>query len=486
MVGVGFLTALIGIVTAWFVSAYEFPGRKWLSWALVLPIAAPAYIIAYVYADLLEFYGPVQSTLRQIFGWGQGDYWFPSIRNRVGASLMLGFVLYPYVYLLARASFLLQSQSQWRAARNLGLNARQAFFRVVLPSARPAIAGGLALVLMETLADFGVADFFAVPTFSVGIFRNWLIIGDRPAAMKLASLMLMAGILLVILESSTRRGSTASSGQTLAQTERIKLGGMKAFVVTMICLTPVLIGLIFPVLRLLYHTVIQGDGMAAGQLFDFTKNSVTLALIIGFILLILAAFLAHVKRSHSSKVRDASIRVATLGYALPGALLAVGLLSPLSKFDQSLAKIMQSSFGWSTGLIFTGTILALVYALTIRFLTVSFNSVDSGFERIPPAMERASRSLGASWWRRLRVIILPLLRPSLITAFILVFIDVMRELPATLILRPFNFDTLATRVYWLASDERLSEASTAALMIIFVGVLPTLYLNAFVTKQGGR
>ena len=483
MIGVGLLATLIGVSCAWFISAYDFPGRKILSWALILPIAAPAYIIAYVYADLLEYFGPVQSTLRGLFGWGQGDYVFPSIRNPMGAIFTLSFVLYPYVYLLARASFLNQSRSQWQAARNLGLTARQAFFRIALPSARPAIAGGAALVLMETLADFGVADFFAVPTFSVGIFRNWLILGDRPAAMKLAAVMLLAVILLVILESSTRRGSTASLGKTRAQSDRISLKGWRAVLITSLCGLPVLLGLIIPVARLIYHSVSGGDNMAASQLFGFTINSLILGVVVGLIALTLALYLSFSKRANPSKTRSTFIRIGTLGYALPGALLAVGLLTPLALFDQSLTRFAKSALGWGGGLILTGTIIALAYALVIRFLTVAFNSVDANLEQISPSLENVSRSLGAGYWRRTRQILLPLLRPGLISAFILVFIDVMRELPATLIMRPFNFDTLATRIYWLASDERLAEASTAALLIIGVSIIPTLYLNAFMSKK---
>ncbi len=485
MTAVGLISVLIGVGCAWLISAYDFPGRKWLSWALVLPIAAPAYIIAYVYADLLEFYGPVQSTLRGAFGWQQSEYWFPSIRNLPGAALMLSFVLYPYIYLLARASFLTQSQSQWWAARNLGLSPRQAFFKVVLPTARPAIAGGTALVMMETLADFGVADFFAVPTFSVGIFRNWLIIGDKIAAMKLASVMLIAVIILITFEGATRRGTVANNDKILGRVAPARLRGVRAFAAMLLCFLPVLIGLIIPCLRLGYFALLKGDAARQSQLFSYAKNSFMLAIIVGALALLIAIFFAYRKRTHPNKLVKASIGLSTLGYALPGALLAVGLLAPLAWIDQKFSKFISAILGGTPGLIITGTIIALVYALSVRFLTVAFNTLDAGFSKIPASMEHASRSLGAHWLRRMHLIFLPLLRPSIISAFILVFIDVMRELPATLIMRPFNFDTLATRVYWLASDERLSEASTAALIIIVIGIVPTLYLNAFATKQSG-
>lgn len=483
MISVGLITTVMGVTCAWLICAYEFPGRNLLSWALVLPIAAPAYIIAYVYADLLEYYGPVQMWLRQLFGWNQGQYWFPAIRNMLGATLMLSFVLYPYVYLLARASFLKQSQSQWWAARNLGLNPKQAFYKVVLPAARPAIAGGLALVLMETLADFGVADFFSVPTFSVGIFRNWLIVGDKASAMKLASLMLLAVILLITLETSTRRGSIADDSRTFAEAERVKVKGAKGLALMLICLFPVIIGLIIPISRLIYLSFLAGDSMTWGRLFSYTQNSITLALIVSLPLVVISIILAYAKRNAPNNFSKFFIRLSTLGYALPGALLAVGLLSPLSWLDQRLTKMVNSILGGNSGLILTGTLIALIYALSVRFLTVSFNALDSGLSRIPASIEHASSSLGANWLRRVNRIFFPLLRPSLVSAFILVFIDVVRELPATLIMRPFNFDTLATRVYWLASDERLSEASTAALIIVVVGLIPTLYLNGFIMKK---
>ena len=483
MLSVAILTTFIGVSCAWLVSAYDFPARNILSWMLVLPIAAPAYIIAYVYADILEYYGPFQSALRQIFGWEQGQNRFPPIRNLPGASLMLSFVLYPYVYLLARASFLQQSQSQWWAARNLGMSPRQAFYKVVLPAARPAIAGGLALVLMETLADFGVADFFAVPTFSVGIFRHWLIIGDKPAAMKLASVMLLAVILLIILESSTRKGSVASNSKTLSQAEPKKLQGARGWTLTFLCALPVILGLIIPLLRLIYLAFLGGDSIGLDRLFIYAKNSLMLALIVGVIVLMFSLILAYSKHSRSNTLSKSFIRLSTLGYALPGALLAVGLLTPLSWLDQNIAKSLNITLGWNTGLILTGTLVALVYALSVRFLTVSFNTLEAGFSKIPESMEHASRSLGATWLRRIQHIFVPLLRPSFVVAFILVFIDVIRELPATLIMRPFNFDTLATRVYWLASDERLPEASTAALIIIIAGFVPTLYLNGLINRK---
>lgn len=481
MLLVGSLSLLIGVSCAWFVTAYDFPGRKVLTWALALPIAAPAYIIAYIYADILEFYGPVQSSLRSIFGWTHGDYSFPSIRNVCGGAIVLSLVLYPYIYLLARASFVSQSQSEWWAARSLGLSPKSAFFKVVMPAARPAIIGGLALVLMETLSDFGVADFFSIPTFSVGIFRNWLVIGNKAAALNLASIMLLAVGLLVILEAGTRKGRVDVSGKTTEQSERIKPKKIAAWSMSLVCVLPVLLGLIIPVLRLIYHAVNSDNSVTQSHLWTYLSNSVGLALLVASIVLVMAIIFSTLQAT--GRFTPIATRIATLGYALPGALLAVGLLAPLTGLDKTLTRFAGETFGWQGGLILTGTLLALIYALTVRFLTVGFNAIDAGFAKIPPSMTYAARSLNAGRWRRLKTVTVPLLRPSLISAVILVFIDVIRELPATLILRPFNFETLATRVYWLASDEKLAQASGAALIVIAVGLIPTIFLNRFLTKE---
>ncbi|RKQ71381.1 iron(III) transport system permease protein [Litorimonas taeanensis] len=477
MVLVGSMTAFVGTLTAWCVTAFDFPFRRTMSWLLILPLSAPAYIIAYLYTDMFEFYGPVQTALRGIMGWQGGDYWFPAVRTLFGASLMLSLVLYPYVYLLARAAFLYQSSGQWHAARSLGLSPTRAFIRVALPAARPAIAGGLALVLMETLADFGVADYFAIPTFSTGIFRNWLALGDKSAALKLAAMMLLMVFLLVMLESFSRRGSAVTHGKTTGQSGRIQLSRKRSFTVLLTCFMPVLFGFVIPVITLCIYAFSNGDSHSSADFIGYMFNSLSTASIVAVIAVTLAVFLAYARRTNSNPALRVTLRLATLGYALPGALLAVGLLAPLGVFDQGLSRFARDTFGWNSGLILTGTTIALVYALTIRFLTVSFNSVTGGFDKIPPAMDSAARSLGAKPMRLVRRIHVPLLRSSVIGAAILVFIDVMRELPATLILRPFNFETLATRVYWLANDERLSEASTAALLIILIGIIPILFLN---------
>ena len=472
--------AVVGTGCAWLVAATDFPGRRVLGWALVLPLAVPAYIAAYIYADLLDFAGPVQSALRAATGWGPGDYAVPDIRSLGGGALVLGSVLYPYVYLLARTAFATQSHTQFRAARSLGARPAAAFWRVALPAARPAIAGGLALVLMEVLADFGVAEYFAIPTFSTGIFRSWLASGDKPAALKLAAIMLLFVIALVALEAATRRGRSDSRDGLAARAGAeplVRLSPLGKALAFVACAVPVLIGFVLPAgyLAMLALTdVAQG---AAGDLATYLQGSLWLGLAAASVCLAAALLLAFARARAASRLTATAIRVATLGYALPGALLAVGLLAPLGAFDQSLTRFARDSLGWGGGLLLTGTSAILVYALSVRFLTVAYNTVSGGLARIPPGLDAAARSLGAGPSRVLARIYAPLLAPSLAGAAALVFIDTVRELPATLILRPFNLETLATRTYRLASDERLVEAAIPALILLGAGLLPVLLLN---------
>ncbi|MEO1043406.1 MAG: iron ABC transporter permease [Pseudomonadota bacterium] len=489
MIMVGSLSAIIGVGTAWLVSSSSFRGRRFWSWVLVLPIAAPAYIIAYLYTDLLTFSGPIQSGLRAFFGWSASDYWFPNIRSLPGAALMLSLVLYPYVYLLARASFAAQSRSQLLAARTLGLSTMGTFWRVALPGARPAIVGGLALVLMETLADFGVADYFAIPTFSTGIFRTWFALGDRSVAMQLAGVMLLFVVVLVTFEASTRRGQVASTDRLSATEPPFTLSDRDTLLANCLCALPVILGFALPMLLLVNNVLTQQDSQSFGAFLGFVTNSVGTAAITAGLATMLALILGYAARQSrpenvAGQLLIGGIRLSTLGYALPGALLAVGLLTPLGVVDQALTRTLRDTAGWSGGLILSGTVVLLIYALLIRFLTVSYNSVSAGMTKIAPTIDAAARSLGASPLILIRRVHLPLLASPLAVSASLVFVDVMRELPATLILRPFNFETLATRVYRLASDERIIEASTAAILIVLIGLIPVFVLNAEPRRRG--
>ena len=475
----GSFAAVVGTGCAWLIAATDVPGRRVLGWALVLPLAVPAYIAAYIYADMLDFAGPVQGGLRALTGWGPGDYAFPEIRSLGGGALVLGLVLYPYVYLLARTAFAAQSLTQFRAARSLGASPSRAFRQVALPAARPAIAGGLALVLMEVLADFGVAEYFAIPTFSTGIFRSWLAMGDKAAALKLAAVMLVFVIALVAIEAATRSGRS-DSRDGLAQREGealVALSPWAKVLALVACLAPVLLGFVIPAGYLGMMALTETAQAAAGDLSTYAADSLWLGLAASGVCLVAALLLAFARARSPSRATAAAIRLGTLGYALPGALLAVGLLAPLGLLDQSRTRFARDALGWSGGLLLTGTSAILVYALSVRFLTVAYNSVSGGLARIPASYDSAARSLGAGPARVLGRIYAPLLAPSLAGAAALVFIDTLRELPATLILRPFNLETLATRTYRLASDERLVEASIPALILLAAGLLPVLLLN---------
>ncbi len=469
----GGLALLFGVSTAWLTGACAFRGRDTLSWLLMLPLAAPAYVVAYVYTDLLEVSGPVQTALRGWLSLAPGELPLPPVRTLPGAALLLALVLYPYVYLLARNSFAGRSGVQFDAARVLGHGPYSAFFRVALPAARPAIAGGLALVLMETLADFGVVDYFSVQTFSTGIYRTWIGLGEKTAALKLAALMLLFVFALVAFENSSRRGAVDRGD--VSRATPLKLTGAKAWLAFAVCLTPVLLGFAVPAAVLITYAMTDGDQLLGRSFSRYVVNSCSVAVAAALMATGIALLLSYAQRLDMSRLNRSLIRLSTLGYALPGILLAIALLEPLAALDRWLTAWWPA--GPRNGLLLSGTVFALLYAYVCRFLTVAFQSVDAGLSSISRDVDAAARTLGATPGAVMRRIHLPLLRPSLFAAGLLVFVDVMRELPATLILRPFNFDTLATRVYRLASDERLSEASTAALCIVLVGIVPVLLLN---------
>ena len=467
----GGLSLLLGVSTGWLIGACHFRGRATLSWLLMLPLASPAYIVAYVYTDLLEVSGPIQTTLRSWLSLGINDLQFPPIRNLTGAAVLLSLVLYPYIYLLCRNSFAGRSGVQFDAARVLGHGPFSAFFHVALPAARPAIVGGLALVLMETLADFGVVSYFSVPTFSTGIFRTWLGLGDPQAALKLASLMLLFVIVLVGLEESNRRGAVDRSD--IAGASQINLTGIRAYFAIAACVLPIALGFVIPAVTLAIYAADNVNAVTQAKFTQLALNSLLLAMAAGIGVTLIAWVLAYVKRLRPTPLTHGLIRVSTLGYALPGILLAVALLKPVGGLD---AWLMETWSGLSTPLL-SGSLFLLLYAYVCRFLTVAYQSVDSGFAGISHDIDAAARTLGTTTSEMIRKIHFPLLRPSIFAACLLVFVDVMRELPATLILRPFNFDTMATQVYRLASDERLAEASGAALLIVILGVLPVVLLQ---------
>ena len=485
MLIVAVLAASIGMGAAWLTAHYRFPGSGWLGVALILPLAAPAYVVGYVYADLFDATGPVQGMLRSLAGVQLGDYYFPAVRSLGGAGLVIALVLYPYVYLLAKTNFQSQAGALYESARVLGMGRSQVFWRVVLPVARPAIIGGLALVMMETIADYGVAEHFGVPTFTTGIFRTWYAMGEHDAALKLAGCLFLLVAVLVVLEQSARRGERFNPLSRNVAAEKIPLGGVAGLLAAGLCLLPVLGGFIVPVGALLWYAVAQGDPLLGHGFYVYGLNSISVAVVAAGVCAAVALLLNYAARLRRDRWLNLGVRLATLGYALPGMVLAVGVLLPLTYIDRALAQYLIESLGRPVGLLLTGSIFALVLVYVARFLTVAFNSTQTAMHQLHPQLDAVARTLGNSPAGVLRRVHLPLLRPAALSGLLLVFIDVMKELPATLILRPFNFETLATRVYRLASDERLSEASTAALIIVALGLLPTIWL-LFLEQKNAR
>ena len=477
MLQVAVYTTVIGVTTAWLTSVTEFKGRKFFSWALILPLACPAYVVAYIYTDLLDYSGPIQSLFRLTLSSNSSSISFPEIRSLSGAAIVLSLVLYPYVYLLSRIAFSERSSTLFDAARSLGASPSRAFYRVALPAARPGIIGGLALVLMETLADYGVVEFFGVPTFSTGIFRTWFSLGDKGAAMKLAAVMLVFVVALVAIEKSSRGRGRKSALSRDGKVNRYQLPPHLQFGAILVCGLPVVLGAILPFTVLLHYAINVGDPLLGHAFFNLVSNSLTVSAVAAIATVSIALLLTYSQQFAAHKTTQISTQFATLGYALPGTMLAVGLLVPITYFDRAIAAFFEDQFGWRTGLILTGTIVTLVFAYVIRFLTVAFNSTSTGLSQIPTIHNQIARTLGANPSQLIYRIHLPLMRRSILTASILVFVDTMRELPATLLLRPFNFETLATRVYRLASDERIAEASTASLLIVVIGLIPVLFLN---------
>ena len=485
MLIVAVLAASMGVGAAWLTAHYRFPGSGWLGVALILPLAAPAYVVGYVYADLFDATGPVQGVLRSLAGVQLGDYYFPAIRSLGGAGVVIALVLYPYVYLLAKTSFQSQAGALYESARVLGVGRSQVFWRVAVPVARPAIIGGLALVMMETIADYGVAEHFGVPTFTTGIFRTWYAMGEHDAALKLAGCLFLLVAALVVLEQSARRGERFNPLSRNVAAAKIPLSGTAGMLATGLCLLPVLGGFIVPVGTLLWYAIAQGDPQLGQDFYIYGLNSVSVAVVAAGVCAAVALLLNYAARLRRGRWLNLGVRLATLGYALPGMVLAVGVLLPLTYIDRALAHFLTESLGRPVGLLLTGSIFALVLVYVARFLTVAFNGTQTAMHQLHPQLDAVARTLGNTPAGVLRRVHLPLLRPAVLSGLLLVFIDVMKELPATLILRPFNFETLATRVYRLASDERLSEASTAAVIIVALGLLPTIWL-LFLEQKNAR
>ncbi len=486
LLGVGVLTLVVGTGTAWLVTMHRFPGRAIVDRLLVVPLAMPTYIVAYCYVELLDYAGPVQTAVRSLTGaTGPRDYWFPDVRSLPGAILVFSAVLYPYVYLSARASFVQQSVCALEVARTLGRTPLGAFWSVALPLARPALAAGVALALMESLNDLGAVQHLGVETLSASVYATWLQRSSLAGAAQIATAMLLFVVLLLAAERLAR--GQASSQHTTGRYRSIPfqdIEGWRGYAAAGLCLLPFIVGFVVPAGVLMGHAVRHHREAIAGGFWLAAANSLFLAALVASVAVLLALILAYATRTAANSFTRPAIRLAGIGYAIPGTVLALGLLVPLAAFDNAVDAVLRSSIGISSGLMLSGTVFALTLAMVTRFIAVALGSVEAGLERISPNLDAAARALGETAVSTLVRVHIPILLPALGAAALLVFVDAMKELPATLLLRPFNFETLATHIYGFAALEQFEQAALGALTIVVAGLVPVLLLHKAVA--GGR
>lgn len=488
LLGVGLLCALIGVGTAWLVTQYEFPGRRALEWLLVLPLALPTYITAYVYVEFLGFQGPLQGALRALTGWRTlRDYWFPDPRNLAGAICIMAIVLYPYVYLSVRALFGLQGAAIVEAARTLGASRARLFWRVGLPLARPALAAGLTLALLETLNDIGASEYLGVPTLTLSIYTTWINRGSLPGAAQIACIMLLVVVALIVAEARLRgQRRFALPVRQPRPVGRRPLSGPLALAAALACALPVLFGAVLPIgylaTEVLQRNLLQQLDVA---LLRNLANAVLLAALAAAIVVALGLGIVAAGRQGREPWLKPLSRAASLGYAVPGTVLALGLLVPLAAFDNALADAATALFGVNPGLLLIGSGAALVVAYVVRFLAIAISGIESGLSRVSPRIDDAARALGASRSEVLQRLHWPLARPAIAAAALLVFVDSLKELPATLLLRPLNLDTLATIVYGHASRGAFEDGALAALLIVLAGLYPAIVLARTGHQQAG-
>ncbi|MGI3168446.1 ABC transporter permease [Pseudooceanicola sp. C21-150M6] len=478
MAGVGLLTAMVGTGAAWLVARYRFPGSGWIAPALLMPLAVPAYIGAYALVDFLEYAGPVQSFLRDLMGWrSMRDYWFPEIRSLGAAIIVLSAALYPYVYLLTRAALREQSGGGEEVAMSLGVGPLARFRRVGLPMARPAIAAGVAIAMMETVNDFGTVDYFAVQTLTTGIFTTWLESNSASGAAQIAAVILLLIVALVLIERRSRRRSRfynlSSRHRPVA---RQQLSGWAGWMATLLCLIPICVGFVLPAGVILSHALDHSGAWTDPGLLLALWHTVAVGGIAAGLTVLAAVFLVYGVHLSGQPLPRRLMPVTTIGYAAPGAVLGVGILLPLARVDHALADGVEALTGRDIGLILTGSAFALVLAYAVRFFAIAQGAADGAFGRVSPSLPMAARSLGRSRGGVLREVYAPLMRGSLASAMLLVFVDCVKELPATLLLRPFNYDTLATRVHDQASLEQLGLAAPGAILVMLVGLMAVALL----------
>lgn len=476
VLGVGFGVTLLGVSLAWLTSQCEFPGRRFFDWALMLPLAVPGYVMAFVFLGLLNFAGPVQTALRGVFG---PEVYFPDVQGPGGVIIVFSLVLYPYVYMLARSAFIAQGRSMMDAARILGLGPWQAFCRVAVPIARPAIVAGVALALMETLADFGAVSVFNFDTFTTAIYDAWYGLFNLTVAAQLASLLLLFVAVTLIMEKQARDSARYTQDERRGNHRRYQLAGMRAWGAGLLCLTILSLAFLTPFMQLVIWSVQGGWSEIDSRYFSFLGHTLGLGAMAAIITAGIAMLLAFTRRlpgGAGGRWLGGCIRVATLGYALPGSVLAVGIMLTFTLLDRTVVAQVQSLLGQAVQPLLVGSVLALLLAYTTRFLAVAYAPLEAGFERISPAVVDAAKSLGAGPGRLLRQVYLPLLRPGLLTALIIVFVDVMKEMPATLIMRPFGWDTLAVQIYQMTTEGQWERAALPAVTLILVGLIPVVLL----------
>jgi len=479
LIGVGLISFIIGVGTAWIVTIYEFPFRNKLEWFLLIPLAMPTYIIAYSYGELFDYSGFIQTSMRNIFHWNNSkDYWFPDIFTLGGAIFVISFVLYPYVYLTSRAAFIRQTNSLIEVSSTLGCSMTKTFYKIALPMARPAIAVGIILVLMECLNDFAALEYFGVNTLTVGVYTTWLQKNNLGGAAQIAIVMLVFIFSLIILERKLRKNRTFyQNNKNSLSPNRINITGYKAWFLSFICFIPILIGFIAPGFVLIKFVLKRYHEIDLEQYVNLAFNSVFLSITASLLTIFVGIYLINSLSVSKNILLKFFIAISRVGYALPGVVLALGIMVPLIHFDRAIQNVFSSFLGISVGLIFTGTFVAIIYAYIVRFLTIAYGTIESGFSSLSPNISMASRSLGKSQIETLLKIELPIIKPAIIAAALLVFVDSMKELPATLLLRPFNFDTLSTHVYTYASLSAIEDAALPALTIVLTGILPIILLN---------
>ena len=486
ILAVVFISILFALPCAWFVACCEFPGRQKLQWILMLPLAMPPYIVAIVYTDLLDFAGPVQLFLRSLFGWQSiDDYYFPDIRTLFGASVVLALSLFPYLYLLLRSAFLTQSAGLFQAARTLGLSPLRAFWRISIPLSRSAMAVGVSLIAMETLGDFATVNYFAVHTLTTAIYDTWLELSSLATAAKISSVMLLVLVGLISLENYSRRKQQVYQRNNSGHTDlRFLLTGWKKWGALTFIWVLLSLSLFIPIATLLYYAAYYFRESLNDDLINYTLNSLWLAFLVAFLALFIALIVNFYQRLTPGLPAKFSIRLSSLGYAVPGTVVAIGVLIPLTNFDLLLHHVLLSLDLSPVGAILSGSLVILVLGYLVRFSAIAVGSVDSSLVQVSPSLDLASRTLGNGPVKTLWRVNIPLIRKGMLTAFILVFIEAMKELPAALLLRPFNFETLATYVYQFVSDEMIEYAALPALLIIVLGLIPFIVVNNLLEKKG--